>query len=63
MIGGYPQPVHVPSAASHFVDVDVLGADFFWAHKVFKVEDYAKRRATLYFSGNWKVVEDSEPEL
>jgi len=53
MIGGYLQPVHVPSAASHFVDVDVnvLGTDFFWAHKVFKVEDYAKRRATLEGGG------------
>lgn len=31
--------------------------------ELFKAEDYAKRRVTLYFGGKWKVVKNLESNL
>ena len=61
MIAGYNQVVHTPPATSSFVDVNILGTDFFYTHRIVKVEDYVGLRAKLFFhyDAGWELVTKS----
>ncbi|KAG0633701.1 hypothetical protein HOY80DRAFT_591841 [Tuber brumale] len=39
-------------------DINALSTGFCWPNKIFKAEDYVKRRVTFYFGGKWKTGDD-----
>ena len=55
-IAGRGQTAHVPQSTSHFSEVNILGTDFLFTHKIIKVEDYVNRRVNLFFDADWGIV-------
>ena len=47
----YPSP-----ANSHFRDPSLLGTDFCHVRRLYKAEDYTKRRTKSHFGGEWESV-------
>ena len=50
------------SENSHIRDVNILGIDFCAPYGLYKVEDYKKRQAKLYFLGHGRLAQE-EPDL
>ena len=59
-IGGYPSPFRRSRLSSHYHDVNLLGADFCYFHKVRVMHDYHNLRTKLHIPGGGEVTEESE---